>query len=62
MMIVTRKVGESVVADGPAEFVILGVKGNQIRVGVNADKSVSVDRHEVRREKDKSKAQKENAA
>lgn len=50
MLILTRKIGESIVIGEGKEKVditILNVRGNQIRVGINADKSISVHREEV---------------
>jgi carbon storage regulator len=47
MLILTRRVGEAVVIDEEVTVTILGVKGNQVRVGVNAPKSVSVHREEI---------------
>jgi len=47
MLILTRRVGEAVVINEEVTVTILGVKGNQVRVGVNAPKSVSVHREEI---------------
>lgn len=47
MLILTRRVGEGLVIDENTTLTILGVKGNQIRIGVNAPKSVSVHREEI---------------
>jgi carbon storage regulator len=47
MLIVTRRVGETVMIGDNVTVTILGVKGNQIRVGVNAPKEVAVHREEV---------------
>jgi carbon storage regulator len=47
MLILTRRVGEAVVIDEEVTVTILGVKGNQVRIGVNAPKSVSVHREEI---------------
>lgn len=48
MLILTRRVGEAVKIGNDIDFTILGVKGNQVRVGVNAPKDVRVDREEIR--------------
>jgi carbon storage regulator len=47
MLILTRRVGETVVIGNDVTVTILGTKGNQVRVGVNAPKSVPVHREEV---------------
>ena len=47
MLILTRRVGEAVVIDEQVTVTVLGVKGNQVRIGVNAPKNVSVHREEI---------------
>jgi len=50
MLILTRRVGETIVIGDDDEMVkitVLGVKGNQVRIGVNAPKTVSVHREEI---------------
>lgn len=47
MLILTRRVGETVVIGNDVTVTILGTKGNQVRVGINAPKSVPVHREEV---------------
>ena len=47
MLILTRRVGESVVIGEDVTVTVLGVKGNQVRIGVNAPRSVSVHREEI---------------
>ena len=47
-MILTRKVGESVLIGDGIKVSVLAVKGNQVRVGIDAPKEVSVHREEVR--------------
>jgi len=47
MLILTRKVGESLVIGDDVSVIVLGVKGNQVRIGVDAPKSVSVHREEI---------------
>ncbi len=47
MLILTRRVGETVMIGDNVTFTILGVKGNQVRVGVNAPKEVAVHREEI---------------
>ena len=47
MLILTRRVGESVVIGGDVTITVLGVKGNQARIGVNAPKEITVHREEI---------------
>jgi len=47
VLILTRKVGESLVIGDDVSIIVLGVKGNQVRIGVDAPKSVSVHREEI---------------
>lgn len=47
MLILTRRVGESVMIGDDVTVTVLGVKGNQVRVGVNAPKAVAVHREEI---------------
>lgn len=47
MLILTRKVGESIRIGDDVEITTLGVKGNQVRIGISAPKHVSVHREEV---------------
>ncbi|MEW5009852.1 MAG: carbon storage regulator CsrA [Cycloclasticus sp.] len=47
MLILTRKVGESLIIGDDVSIIVLGVKGNQVRIGVDAPKSVSVHREEI---------------
>lgn len=51
MLILTRRVGERLMIDlgkdAPIEVIVLGVKGNQVRIGVVAPKSVPVHREEI---------------
>lgn len=47
MLILTRRVGETVMIGDEVTFTVLGVKGNQVRVGINAPKSVAVHREEI---------------
>jgi carbon storage regulator len=47
MLILTRRVGESVIIGDDIVITVLGVRGNQVRVGVNAPKEVSVHREEI---------------
>lgn len=47
MLILTRRVGESIKIDNKITVTILGIKGNQIRLGVDAPKDISVHREEI---------------
>lgn len=47
MLILTRKVGESLMIGDEVTITVLGVKGNQVRIGVNAPRDVSVHREEI---------------
>lgn len=47
MLILTRKVGESLMIGDEVNVTVLGIKGNQVRIGVNAPKHVSVHREEI---------------
>ena len=47
MLILTRRVGETVMIGEEVSITILGVKGNQVRVGINAPKNVAVHREEI---------------
>lgn len=47
MLILTRRVGETVMIGDEVTITVLAVKGNQVRVGINAPKSVTVHREEI---------------
>tara|TARA_B100000579_G_scaffold355361_1_gene310659 strand:- start:51 stop:233 length:183 start_codon:yes stop_codon:yes gene_type:complete len=47
MLILTRKSGESLMIGEDVSVTVLGVKGNQVRIGINAPKDISVHREEV---------------
>lgn len=47
MLILTRRVGETVMIGDEVTITVLGVKGNQVRVGIKAPKSVAVHREEI---------------
>jgi carbon storage regulator len=49
MLILTRRVGETVVIGDDVTVTVLGVKGTQVRVGINAPKKVTVHREEIYR-------------
>ena len=47
MLILTRKSGETLMVGDEITVTVLGVKGNQVKIGINAPKDVSVHRQEV---------------
>ncbi len=47
MLILTRRVGESLMVGEEITVTVLGVKGNQVRIGVNAPRDVAVHREEI---------------
>lgn len=47
MLILTRRVGETLMIGDNVQVTVLGVKGNQVRIGVNAPKEVAVHREEI---------------
>ncbi len=47
MLILTRRVGETLMIGSDVTVTVLGVKGNQVRIGINAPKNVAVHREEI---------------
>ena len=47
MLILTRRIGETLMIGEEVTVTVLGVKGNQVRIGVNAPKDVAVHREEI---------------
>lgn len=60
MLILTRRVGETLVVGDDITVTVLGVKGNQVRLGVNAPKDVSVHREEIYQRIQQEKGQSRN--
>jgi carbon storage regulator len=56
MLVLSRRVGESVVIDDHIFFTVLGIKGNQVSLGFDAPQSIVIHRHEIY---EKIKAEKE---
>ena len=48
MLILTRRINETIIiGDNEIKITVLGVKGNQVRIGIDADKDISIHRSEV---------------
>jgi carbon storage regulator len=47
MLILTRRVGETLVIGDDVTVTVLSVRGNQVRIGINAPKNVTVHREEI---------------
>ena len=47
MLILTRRVGETLMIGDDVSITVLGVKGNQVRIGIDAPKEVAVHREEI---------------
>ncbi|MBA3582423.1 MAG: carbon storage regulator CsrA [Gammaproteobacteria bacterium] len=64
MLILTRRVGETLMVGDEVTVTVLGVKGNQVRIGVNAPKDVAVHREEIyeriKRERDTDSSDRSN--
>ncbi len=52
MLILTRRQGESIIVGDNVRITVISVKGNQVRIGVEAPKTVSVQREEIAVKKD----------
>ena len=47
MLILTRRISESIIIGDDVKLTVLGVKGNQVRIGIEAPKNVAVHREEI---------------
>ncbi len=47
MLILTRRVGESLLVGDDVKVTVLGIRGNQVRIGVDAPKDIQVHREEI---------------
>ena len=47
MLILTRRVGESIMIDDEVTVTVLSINGNQVRIGINAPKGIPVHREEI---------------
>jgi len=62
MLVLSRKIAENLVIGDDIVVTVLGIKGNQVRLGVQAPKNVRVDRQEIKEKKDNDPAYRWNGA
>lgn len=56
MLILTRRIGETININDDIEVTVLGIRGNQVRIGVKAPENVSINREEIYKRIQKEKA------
>ena len=57
MLILTRRIGETLIIGNDVTTTVLGVKGNQVRLGITAPRDVSVHREEIYERIERDRAQ-----